>query len=101
DMLPPGVQYCPPDIKLDTLLPSCCCVVTFGSNAAIEAIANGVPAVVLSPAGVNPAWSIAEHNDVLNPYWAPDDRRRSLLGRLAQVQFSAHDIESGLAWAIV
>jgi hypothetical protein len=101
DTLPPGVQYCPPDVKLTTLLPDAHCVVTFGSNAAIEAIANGVPAVVLSSAGINPAWSIAEHNDVLNPYWAPDDRRRSLLGRLAQVQFSAHDIESGLAWAIV
>ena len=100
-ILPDKVTYSGPDEKLAELLPDCHCLVTYGSNAATEALAAGVPAVVLSPKGINPVWSIAETDitNVMRPRWPSDDERFALLSALTRVQFSVDDIASGYAWS--
>lgn len=105
DNLPPGTIYSSPDTKLAELLPYTHCLVTYGSNAGLEALAAGVPVVMLSGTGVNPAWPLAEsridRHSLLHPYWPTPKERTALLSKLAQVQFSVADIESGEAWAAI
>lgn len=99
-VLPGGVIYSPPNVKLAELLPNCHCLVTYGSNAACEAIAAGVPVLMLSPKGVNPVRPLCETdiNRLDNPYWPPLITRQRLFEQMADVQFSVDQIRSGEAW---
>lgn len=73
------------------------CLVTHGSNACVEALAYGVPAVVLG-SGVTRCVSSTHVEDALDPRKADMDARRQVLANLAWCQFSRNEMSEGFAW---
>lgn len=78
---------------LDEALRDAWCIVTYSSNAAVDAILAGVPAVVLGQSAVRPvAWSL---DNIENPAWP---ERELWLRALAHHQFTLDEMRSGYAW---
>lgn len=71
------------------------CVVAYNSNAAVDAILAGIPAILLDRGGI--AWPVSGHSldDVLDP---PMPDRDQWLDNLAWCQWKLKEIESGSAW---
>lgn len=69
------------------------CLVTHSSNAAVDAIMAGIPAIVLGPSAAAPvAWRF---EDIENPIW-PD--REPWAWSLAHHQFTLNEMRDGTAW---
>lgn len=102
-ILPSGVRFSSGDEHFSTVLRRAWCVVTHGSNAAVEALAAGVPVIMLSEEGISPVWSLCNHDleDVHYLSWPNDAARLGALSNLAWCQFSTKEIESGMAWGCV
>lgn len=71
------------------------CVVSFNSNTAVNAVLNGIPAIVLDRGSM--AWDVCGHSldDVTDP---PMPDRDQWLNDLAWKQWTLKEIESGAAW---
>lgn len=97
----PNTTFSGPDVKLGALLPKCGAVITHGSNAAVEAVISGTPAIVMS-SGACAAEIVAEHElaNLWTPRFPSDDERLQWLADLAYCQFDMDEISSGLAWEI-
>lgn len=98
----PNTIYSAPTESFQKLLHNCHALVTHGSNAAVEAIVAGVPAVLLSKEGASAAWPVAEHsleNGLAAPFFPPDDARRQWLADLAYCQWTLDEMRSGAMWA--
>ena len=81
------------DVKLLSQLEDCWCLVTDSSNAAVEAIIGGVPAVVLGEsAAKSVGWTFA---DIEAPRWAD---REPWAHALAYHQFTLEEMQNGIAW---
>lgn len=72
------------------------CLVTFTSNAAVEAAALGVPVFVTHPCAASPVAS-SDLSLLDTPHYA--DNREEWLASLAYGQFTLEEIEKGLACA--
>lgn len=85
------------------ILPNCVCLVTHGSNAAVEALLYGVPVCVLSKHGDTPIYQLAEKNitRVLKPYWPTDAERMQVFANMAWCQFTVQEMAQGIAWGAV
>lgn len=101
-VVPMDTIYSPPTESLASRLKDCHALVTHGSNAAIEAIAAGVPAVLVSHEGAAAAWPIAQHGiesgGLLEPFFPNDFQRRQVFSDLAWCQFNLDEMRSGFAW---
>lgn len=97
----PDTQFSGPDKKLGVLLPDCKAVITHGSNAAVEAVIAGVPAIVISK-NACAADVVAEKNiaNIRDPFFPEDVARLQWLYDLAYLQFNLAEIAAGLAWEI-
>lgn len=95
--------YSPPTDQFRALLPNCQALVTHGSNAAVEAVIAGVPAVLVSHEGVCAAWRVAAKGveSVYDPYFPRDTEREQWLRDLAYCQFNDEESRNGTAWDIV
>ena len=72
------------------------CLVTHSSNAAIDAIISGVPAIVLGDSAAEPvSWTF---EDIEKPDWP---ERSSWLYGLAWRQFTLDEMRSGFCWQAV
>ena len=79
----------------DSLL-DCWCLVTHSSNAAVDALRDGVPVITL---GDSAAWDVAwAFENIEKPIW-PD--REPWLFWLAYQQFSLSEMRDGTAWKIL
>lgn len=76
------------------------CLVTYNSIAAIEALMEGKPALVL---GQNAASVIAETNieNIDNPKKPTEDEMDAYMANLAYQQFTVPELRSGFAWKMV
>lgn len=76
------------------------CLVTYNSIAAIEALMEGKPAMVLGP---NAAQRVAETNlkNIENPKYPNKDEMDAFMAHLAYCQFTVPEMESGYAWNTV
>lgn len=101
--LPRGCELSHEKQLLADLLPSAQCLVTYGSNAAVEALIAGVPVIVPSIEGISAVHSIAEHElqNVLDPYWPSDEDRFRVINALAWCQFTEEEMASGFAWQTI
>lgn len=72
-------------------------LVTFSSNAAIDAILAGVPAFVLGP-GIAKPISNTDLSRIENPLFPSEKERRQFFYDLAYCQWNGHEIETGLVW---
>jgi hypothetical protein len=77
-------------------LADCWCVVTWASNAAVEAILAGVPAIVLGESAAAPM--AGDGLDQIDAPPTPDGREEWAAG-LAASQWTLEEIASGKAWA--
>lgn len=97
-------EFSGPDVKLGALLENCRALITHGSNAAVEAIIGGVPAVVISE-GACAAEPVAmrgiSETNFSVPMFPDDAKRLQWLADLAYCQFNVGELASGLAWEIV
>lgn len=98
--VPDSAAFMDISLKLSNYLKSTYCLVTHGSNAAVEALINGVPVIMLSEPGVNPVLPLCETKleMVSAPYWPEDTERMKLLSNLAWCQFTTKEIEKGFMW---
>lgn len=80
-------------------LVGCRCVVTHGSNVAVDALRYGVPVLLLSE-DASPVRFLASNvwNDLLEPRWPTDEERMSLFSNMAWCQFTLEEVADGLAW---
>lgn len=76
------------------------CLVTYNSIAAVEALMEGKPAIVL---GQNAASVVAETDlsKIENPYKPNQDEMDAYMANLAYQQFTVPELRSGYAWNIV
>lgn len=97
-----GTEFSGPDVRLSKLLHDCYALVTHGSNAAVEAVIAGVPAVVVSK-GACAAESVAELKlgNIREPFFPDDGARLQWLADLCYSQFKPAELTSGLAWEIL
>ena len=76
------------------------CLITYNSIAAIEALMEGKPAIVLGP---NAASCIAETElkNVENPKFPDKDTMDAFMSHLAYFQFTIPEMTSGFAWKTI
>ena len=84
----------------DALADDVHCLITYNSIAAVEALMEGKPAIVLGP---NAAGVIAETDlqNVNDPRIPDRDEMDAFMAHLAYCQFTIPEMRSGLAWRIV
>lgn len=79
--------------SLSEALKDAWCLVTHTSNAAVDAIVSGIPAIVLGPSACRPvSWT---WENIESPVW-PD--REEWAHCLAWNQFTIEEMKSGFAW---
>lgn len=95
-------EFSGPDVKLDRLLPGCHALITHGSNAAVESIIAGVPAILVSHEGVCAAYRVAEKGveNLYDPSFPTDEERLQWLCDLSYCQFDLDEMRNGTAWEI-
>lgn len=95
-----GTRFSGPEEQFGKVLAQCHAVVTHGSNGAAEALAVGVPVIMLSGEGVSPVWSLCSHSvaDVLDIKLPGANERERILAAMAWSQFSVYEISTGFAW---
>ena len=85
------------DQTIEAALADCWVCVTYSSNAAVDALVEGVPVVTLASFAASYRMGRNALTDVEAPYY-PSDRELFLTGLAAQ-QWSANEIRNGTAWA--
>jgi len=95
-----GTAYSRPPLTLADELERCFVLATHSSNAAVDAILAGVPAIVLGPGIARPvaSHSLAEIDD---PRWPSIEDRGQWLADLAYCQWTVDEMASGEMWNIV
>ena len=75
------------------------CLVTYNSIAAVEALMEGKPALVL---GQNAASTVCETEiaNIENPKKPARDEMEAFFNHLAYCQFDVHELRSGYAWRV-
>ena len=98
--VPEGARLSPPTENFAPLLRSAHCVVTHGSNAAIEALAAGVPVLLTSGPGISAVHELCEHSvhNLQRPFWPSEAERQKKMNNLAWCQFNVNEIANGFAW---
>lgn len=99
-----GVEFSGPDVQFAKVLNRCYAVVTHGSNGAAEALAAGIPVIMLSEPGVSPVLHLCEPNmESLRkphaPYMPSVEKRQHTLFAMAWCQFTVPEMAAGLAWS--
>lgn len=89
-----GTDYADVRRPIEDDLHNCHCVVTHHSNAAIDALIAGVPA--LTVAGV--ASVLCHFDDIDSPYFPSSDRLRQFLADLCYTQWRVEELADGSAW---
>ena len=95
-----GAGYSRPPEKIIDVLRNTHCLVTHGSNAAIDALIMGVPVVVLGPGIAQPVAS-RDVRGVTRPYRPSRGQVDQFLRDLAYCQWTTEELRSGLAWEYI
>ena len=96
----PHSRFSRPPITIDEELANAKALVTFGSNAAVDAIIAGVPVIVTGD-GIAKPLSRTHLKQINDLYYPTDEERYAFLCNLTYIQFNLAEFESGLAWDII
>ncbi len=94
----PGTSFSNGSSSIVEALKSCFVLVTHGSAAALDALVNGVPAIVLGGSIAKPV-AETDLEKVGDPYWPDDKRRYQWLFDMAYCQWTTEELRNGRAWA--
>jgi hypothetical protein len=89
-----GAEYSPKEQSLNALLTNCHAVVTHHSNAAVEAIAAGIPAFCWK--GVAAPLSLQDLSRIDEPFYP--ENRSEWLNAISYCQWSVAEMHQGLPW---
>lgn len=93
----PGTIYSHREQKIEHELERAHALVTFSSNAAVDAIFAGVPAFVLGPSIAKPVSNV-DLSEIERPYFPSEEERLQWCSDLAYCQWRLDEIEGGLVW---
>jgi hypothetical protein len=84
---------------IDRDIAKSCCVVTHGSNGALDAIRLATPALVLGDSIARPV-AMTEYSQLAEPqmFFPSEEQRYQLFYDLSYCQFTMPEVESGEAW---
>ena len=101
---PPGTTHSPSRAylkeSLADILPRAHCLVTFGSNAAVEAVLHGVPVVVLGD-GIAKPIATTNIRQIQNPFCPTMKAVYRWACNLAYCQYSVEEMFTGVAWRYI
>ncbi len=92
-----GTTFSHMKYKIEEELQNAHALVTFASNASVDAILHGVPAFVLGPAAALPV-SNTYLSQLESPYFPTDAERYQWACNLAYCQWQYSEMSNGLAW---
>ena len=95
-----GMRFVWPPVPINEQLKTAWAVVSYGSNATVDAQIAGVPTFVLGD-GIAKPMSLDDLTRIDKPYYPTDAQRWQWLADLSYAQFSLQEFESGLAWSIL
>jgi hypothetical protein len=93
-----GASFSDQSQSIADVLQDAWCLITHGSNAALDAIITGVPCIILGD-GVAKVISSTELSEIENPRLASDEERMRWLSAVAWQQFTLAEMASGLMWS--
>jgi hypothetical protein len=76
-------------------------LVTFNSNAAVEAVTEGVPVFVSAPSHAAAPVGNRDLSQIETPFWPSDDQRYQWLCHLAYCQYSVRELKNGTAFRMM
>lgn len=76
-------------------------LVTFNSNAAVEAVVAGVPVFVTAPTHAAAPVGNRDLSQIDTPFWPSDDQRYEWLCHLAYCQYSVRELKNGTAFRMM
>lgn len=88
------------DVPLRHQMAKAYCMITFNSNAGIEALLAGIPVIAQEGASVIHGWNNLEINDIKYPEKLISHDREKLFRYLSYCQFTLREFETGEAWKI-
>lgn len=94
-----GTHFSHPHVEISKEIARCHLVVTHGSNAAFDALAAGVPVMVLGDGICKPMGIGSEFNLIDKPSFPSDNDRRQFFCDVAYCQWTNEELANGLAWA--
>jgi hypothetical protein len=95
-----NVELSPPEVPFAHELDDCHLLVTHGTGAAVAAVAQGVPSMVLGPGICRPVSMTDENwNRVDNPFLPKDEARHQFFADLHYCQWTIEEYRNGAAWA--
>ena len=95
----PDTRWSSPDTPFQTELKRAHLLVTSGSSAAFEALAYGVPIMVLEQGiGAPMALGKKDYAKINKPYWPSEHERYQFFADAAYCQWTPEEYRSGLAW---
>lgn len=95
-----GTRFSEPSEGMGGVLVDAHAIVTHGSNAAFDALCNGVPAIVLGDAISKPISSL-EVESIEQPRIATEAERSRILHNLAWCQWTLAELSAGVAWPTI
>lgn len=93
-----GARFSGPDEHIDGVVKNAWCLITHGSNAALDAIMLGVPAIVLGD-GIAKPISSTDLADAVGPRMVHHKTRAAWFHAVAYQQFTMAEIAAGEMWA--
>lgn len=96
----PGARFSRAPITIDDELANAYCLISYGSNAAVDAVIAGVPVVITGDGIVKPLSrnTLKYINDL---YYPTDAERYQFLCDVAYQQWNLDELRSGLAWSYI
>lgn len=94
-----GTHYSHPHVEISKEIARCHLVATHGSNAAFDALAAGVPVMVLGDGLCKPMGLGFEFERIEEPPFPSDAERRQFFADAAYCQWTNEELANGVAWA--
>lgn len=93
-------RYSRPPKRIQDELKEAWALITYGSNAAVDALFAGVPVFVLGD-GIARPLARTDLDQIEDPYYPTDEERQQWAQDLAYCQFTLDETASGLAWEVL